>query len=92
MDMGTATPLDRVRPGEAIRILRVADPTARLHVSRLGFGPGSVAVCRVNGRWGPVVLAAGEREVAIGRSLARLIIVSRGEGDPRDRPPDRAGR
>ena len=67
--------LDKVRPGQRIRIRSIAAPEVRSQAIRLGLGEGAEAVCRATLPRGPIVLGRANQEIAIGRPLAEAITV-----------------
>ncbi|MGQ9532908.1 MAG: FeoA family protein [Desulfotomaculales bacterium] len=67
--------LDRVRRGQVLRIAGLPDGVFRAQALRFDLGEGAVVTCREVIPAGPVVLARRRQEVAIGRDLARLIMV-----------------
>jgi len=70
-----AFPLDQAAPGMRVWIHQIPDPETATLALRLGIAEGQLVgvVARVPG--GPVVLACGDVEVALGRPIARHIAV-----------------
>ncbi|MGE5675523.1 MAG: FeoA family protein [Mycobacterium leprae] len=62
-------------PGQAILITQIADDYARLQAIRFGIAEGARAVCQAVLPGGPVVLRKGKQEMAVGRNLAKQILV-----------------
>jgi Fe2+ transport system protein FeoA len=67
--------LDMVRRGEQVRILKIDDPQVRMQAIRFGIGEGSDVRCTEKLPAGPIVLRRGRQEIAVGRSIARVISV-----------------
>ncbi len=70
--------LAQVYKGQQIRIISVPEPAAAQQAIRLGLGPGALVRCLAKLPGGPVILTAGFQEVAVGRRLARRILVRGG--------------
>ncbi|GAB4254694.1 MAG: hypothetical protein Kow00129_15700 [Thermoleophilia bacterium] len=62
------------RPDRPVRILEIGDPRARAQCIRFGIGEGTV-VAAERLRLGPVVVRHANCELALGRDLARRIVV-----------------
>ena len=75
-----------VRPVDRVRVVSIRDEFVRLQAIRFGLHPGAEVVCEQRLRGGPVVIRCGRQEVAIGRQLARDILV-----EPCGTRPVRAG-
>jgi Fe2+ transport system protein FeoA len=75
-----------VRAGDEIEILRIDDEQARVHAIRFGMADGARATCVTRVPAGPIVLRSGRQEVAIGRGLARRILVRRVADESCPRP------
>ncbi|MGE0200251.1 MAG: ferrous iron transport protein A [Candidatus Melainabacteria bacterium] len=73
--MDESIPLDQAPPGMRVWIHQIPDPETATLALRLGIAEGQLVgvVARVPG--GPVVLACGDVEVALGRPIARHIAV-----------------
>jgi len=69
--------LDQVRTGEEVVIREIPDSMAKTQFIRFGIGEGSTVTCHSKIPFGPVVLRKNRQEIAIGRELARTIIVER---------------
>jgi Fe2+ transport system protein FeoA len=67
--------LDKVRRGDLIKIISIADAKIKQHALRMGIDEGAVLTCAEVIPAGPVVLGKLRQEIAVGRSLARLINV-----------------
>lgn len=67
--------IDRVPVGCAARILAIDDEAARRQLIRLGFEVGAEVVVVSRIPFGPVVLQRRDRQVALGRALARRVRV-----------------
>lgn len=64
-----------VYPGQTVVILAIPSDDVRTQALRLGIGIGEKATCQAAIPRGPVVLGKARQEIAIGRQLARDIVV-----------------
>lgn len=69
-DPGT---LAGLRAGDRAVIGEIGCPRARAQALRFGVGEGALVRCVTTMPGGPVVLAYGRQEIAVGRGLARQI-------------------
>ncbi len=67
--------LDQAKKGSEIEIVSVPDKESRSHLLRLGIAEGTRVHCHEKLPMGPVILRRRRQEIAIGRELARTIIV-----------------
>jgi len=67
--------LDKVKKGQLVRITGISNELIRTRVIRFGISEGAIVACREVVPAGPVVVAMNKQEIAIGRSLARVISV-----------------
>jgi Fe2+ transport system protein FeoA len=67
--------LDEARKGQVIKITSIPNDLIRIQALRLGISEGAVIICRGVVPSGPVVVARNKQEIAIGRNLARTILV-----------------
>lgn len=67
--------LDKIRPGERIKIVSIDDNKVREQALRMGIDEGEVFSCAGVIPAGPVVLSKHRQEIAVGRELARHISV-----------------
>ncbi len=67
--------LDEAKKGQIIKVTGIKDELTRVQAIRLGISEGAVVTCREIVPAGPVVVARNKQEIAIGRSLARTIVV-----------------
>ncbi|BAF60059.1 MAG: ferrous iron transport protein A [Pelotomaculum sp.] len=67
--------LDKVKKGQVVKITGIPNEMVRVQAIRFGISEGTVVVCREVVPAGPVVVARNKQEIAIGRSLARTILV-----------------
>jgi len=67
--------LDKVRKGQKVEICRIPDDLVRVQAIRFGVCEGTVVTCNEKLLAGPVIVSRGHQELAIGRSLARQILV-----------------
>jgi Fe2+ transport system protein FeoA len=75
-DSGCGTcSLDCVRAGQALQIVAIDDESARIQALRFGMAEGAWVKCVSRIPAGPLVLSAGRQEIAVGRALARRILV-----------------
>lgn len=69
------TTLDKAKKGQLVKITGIPDDVIRVQAIRFGISEGSVVTCREVVPAGPVVVARNKQEIAIGRNLARTILV-----------------
>lgn len=67
--------LDQVKKGSEIEIVSVPDKESRSHLLRLGIAVGTRVFCYEKMPKGPIIIMRRRQEVAVGRELARSIIV-----------------
>ena len=67
--------LDEARKGQVIKITSIPNELIRVQALRLGISEGVVITCREVVQAGQVVVSRNKQEIAIGRNLARTIIV-----------------
>ncbi|SFR14819.1 FeoA family protein [Desulfoscipio geothermicus] len=67
--------LDKVKRGDLIKIISIADAGIKQRALRMGIVEGVVLTCAEVIPAGPVVLGKLRQEIAVGRSLARHIDV-----------------
>jgi len=67
--------LDKVRPGECVKILSISDDWLKELAVRMGIDEGEVLSCVGVVPAGPLVLSKHRQEIAVGRDLARHINV-----------------
>ena len=60
----------------AVRIARILDGQTRMQLLRLGISEGSEVVCEQRMPFGPVVLRHRHNRLALGRRIARGIVVA----------------
>ena len=72
---GAAMQLDKVNRGQVVRITGIPDHRTRLHAIRFGLAEGDVVTCQEVVPAGPIVVSHNKREIAIGRKLAKAILV-----------------
>lgn len=65
--------LDQAKRGEKLHILHIPDEAVRAQAIRFGIGEGSQVECAEKLPAGPIVIAKGKQEIAIGRKLAEHI-------------------
>ena len=68
--------LDQVQRGQKIRILAIPQEEIRAQAIRFGISIGAEVECAEKIRAGPIVLAKGKQEIAIGRRLAENIKIA----------------
>lgn len=69
--------LDQIKAGEEVIIRTIPDSMAKTQFIRFGIGEGSTVTCHSKIPFGPVVLRKNRQEIAVGRDLARTILVER---------------
>lgn len=67
--------LDQARCGETLVIKEIRNPRVRLQAMRFGLTAGATIQCVEILPAGPVIIRRNRQEIAVGRSLARLIDV-----------------
>ncbi len=67
--------LDQAPEGARVEILAIPGDSIRPQLVRMGIVEGAEAVCLRKLPLGPVVLRRRHQEIAIGRRLARRIVV-----------------
>lgn len=67
--------LDQAKKGSEIMIVTIPDGACRSHLLRLGIAEGTKVTCHEKLPFGPVILKRKRQEIAVGRQLARTIIV-----------------
>ncbi len=70
-------PLTETLPGQVVRVHRVTGPGrgVRLRLATLGIRPGALLRILVRGPGGPLLVETEGGRVALGRGLARRILV-----------------
>lgn len=67
--------LAQAKRGQNIQVVAIPDPTVRAQAIRFGIAEGSFVKCAEKLPAGPVILAKGRQEIAVGRRLAESIEV-----------------
>ncbi len=67
--------LDEAKKGQIIKVTGIKNELTRMQAIRLGIAEGAVVTCREIVPAGPVVVARNKQEIAIGRGLAKTIVV-----------------
>lgn len=67
--------LDKAKRGQKIRIISLPDELTRAKLIRFGIDEGTAVTCREVVPAGPIVISRNRQEIALGRNLARLIVV-----------------
>lgn len=68
--------LDQTQRGQKVRIVSIPHEEVRAQAIRFGIAVGAEVECTEKIIAGPVVLAKGKQEIAIGRRLAESIRVA----------------
>lgn len=68
--------LNCVKKGQRLTIIRINNERARQQSIRLGLGAGTTVICSEKLPSGPIILKLGMQEIAIGRNLAKQIVIS----------------
>ena len=63
------------KPGQAIRILAIADDQIRAQCTRFGMGEGAIVDAAERIPLGPVLVRLRSQEICLGRKLAKRILV-----------------
>jgi Fe2+ transport system protein FeoA len=72
--------LDQAKKGSEIQIVAIPEGVSKPQLIRMGIIEGSHAVCHEKLPMGPVILRRKRQEIAIGRELARNIVVKEHSG------------
>lgn len=67
--------LAQAKRGQRIEIVAIPDPTVRAQAIRFGISAGERVECAEKLPAGPVIIAKGRQEIAVGRRLAESIEV-----------------
>jgi ferrous iron transport protein A len=67
--------LDQARKGSEVQIVAIPDGLSRSQLIRMGIAEGTRVTCHERLPLGPIVLRCKRQEIAIGRQLARTIVV-----------------
>jgi len=67
--------MDAMKKGQRCRINALPDDTVRSQAVRFGIGEGEIVTCAEVIPAGPVVISKNRQEIAIGRKLAKRILV-----------------
>jgi ferrous iron transport protein A len=70
-----ACSLDCASAGQALEVIAIDDEAARIQAMRFGMAEGATVRCVSKIPAGPVILSAGRQEIAVGRALAKRILV-----------------
>ena len=68
--------LAETKRGQTVQILQINDPATRTHFIRFGIGEGSRVTCLEKIPFGPFMLRHNRQEIAVGREVAKNIIVA----------------
>ncbi|NLL57152.1 MAG: ferrous iron transport protein A [Firmicutes bacterium] len=67
--------LEQAKVGERLIVREIIDPEMRMKAIRFGVMKGAEVTCTEKLPYGPVIISKGRQELAVGRRLARRIIV-----------------
>lgn len=67
--------LDKAKKGNKVRILNIDDKNIKSQAIRIGLYEGAILMCSEKLPGGPVILQNRLQEIAIGRGLAKGIVV-----------------
>lgn len=68
--------LTKIKKGQTVAIVKIEDEEIRTQFIRFGIGEGSRVKCMEKIPFGPFMLQHNRQEIAIGREVAKKIIVS----------------
>ncbi|NLK72161.1 MAG: ferrous iron transport protein A [Clostridiales bacterium] len=68
--------LNKINRGQRFKIKNINEKSSREQAIRLGLFEGAYAKCIYKLPYGPIIVKAGMQEIAIGRNLAKNIIIS----------------
>lgn len=67
--------LTKIKKGQTVAIVKIEDEEIRTQFIRFGIGEGSRVKCMEKIPFGPFMLQHNRQEIAIGREVAKKIIV-----------------
>ncbi|AEG61569.1 FeoA family protein [Desulforamulus ruminis] len=67
--------LDQCKKGQKLRIMSISDNGLKTQAIRFGISEGAVVTCEEVVPAGPVVVRLAKQQIAIGRNLAKSILV-----------------
>lgn len=67
--------LDKTKRGQIIKIISIKSDMVRAQAIRFGIAEGTEVICEEILPKGPVVLRKNKQEIAIGRNIAKEIMV-----------------
>lgn len=67
--------LEKIRRGQRVSVRSIMDEAARLQALRFGIGEGAEILCDEIIPGGPIIVSNHGQQIAIGRGLARRIVV-----------------
>lgn len=67
--------LDQAKNGSKVQIVKIPCDANRPQLIRMGIAEGTMVTCHEKLPLGPVILRCKRQEIAIGRRLARSIVV-----------------
>ena len=70
--------LDMVKRGQMVKILDILDTQVKAQAIRFGLFEGQTVVCSQIVPAGPVIIRKNTQEIALGRGLAKKILVALG--------------
>lgn len=68
--------LDQAKKGSRVQIVSIGHPEGKSQLIRMGISEGSKVICQEKLPFGPVVLRSNRLEIAVGRQLAKQIIIA----------------
>lgn len=70
--------LDMVKRGQRVQILDILDTRVKAQAIRFGIFEGQTVICTQVVPAGPVIIRKNTQEIALGRGLAKQIVVALG--------------
>jgi Fe2+ transport system protein FeoA len=67
--------LDKVQRGQSVKVCSIPGDIIRAQAIRFGIAEGAVVVCAEVIPAGPIIVRKSKQEIAIGRGLAKKILV-----------------
>ncbi|MFZ3172220.1 MAG: ferrous iron transport protein A [Carboxydocellales bacterium] len=67
--------LDKVQRGQSVKVCLIPGDVIRAQAIRFGIAEGAVVVCAEIIPAGPIIVRKSKQEIAIGRGLAKKILV-----------------
>ncbi len=70
--------LTEIKRGQSVQVVRICDGGIRIQLLRIGIGEGSRLECLEKIPFGPLMIRHNRQEIAIGREVAKNILIQGG--------------